>query len=326
MNAKPRVLLVGAGAIGQVFGWYLQSGGAQLAYLVKPKYAEEARRGFTLYELGIFEQEPRPMEFSGFGVHVSTEEVAAERWEQVWLCVSSTALRAGNWVEELARATGEATWVMLQPGIEDRDWLLQRIPPERLVTGMVPFLSFHAPLTPREPVPRPGTAFWLPPMSRGLFSGPEDRLQAVIRALKAGGYPAHRLADVTRTSAIPTALLTSFVDGLEAAGWSFSRFLEPESVERVRQVAGEAVAIAAWRMQQRAPPMAPLLRPWLFDLIVSLGSWMAPFNLEDYLRVHFTKVADQSRAMMRTYLELGSKAGLPVAALQAASQRTAAAT
>jgi hypothetical protein len=326
MSVKPRILLVGAGAIGQVFGWHLQAAGCEITFLVKPKYAEEARRGFTLYKLGVFDKDPQPREFSGFGVLTSVEEVAAERWDQVWLCVSSTALRAGDWVKELVRATGTATWVMLQPGIDDRDWLLQWLEPGQLVTGMVPFLSFHAPLSPQEPVPSPGMAFWLPPMSRGLFSGPEDRLQAVIRALRAGGYPAHRIADVTRSSAIPTALLMSFVDGLESAGWSFTRFLEPESVERVRQVAGEAVRIAAWRMQQRAPPMAPLLRPWLFDLIVSLGSWMAPFSLETYLRVHFTKVADQTRWMMRQYIELGSKAGLPVAALQAASQRAAAAT
>lgn len=323
---KPRILLVGAGAIGQVFGWYLQSGGCEIAFQVKPKYAEEARRGFTLYKLGVFDKDPEPRAFSGFGVVVSTEEVAAERWDQVWLCVSSTALRAGNWVEELSRATGSATWVMLQPGIEDREWLLQRVAPERLVTGMVPFLSFHAPLSPQEPVPIPGMAFWLPPMLPGLFSGPEERLQAVIRALKAGGYPAHRNADVTRASAIPTALLMSFVVGLESAGWSFSRFLEPESLEQVRQLAGEAVRIAAWRTQQRAPPVTSLLRPWLFDLVVSFGSWMVPFSLETYLRVHFTKVADQTRWMMRQYVELGSKAGLPVAALQAASQRAGAAT
>ncbi|MFL5349325.1 MAG: ketopantoate reductase family protein [Hyalangium sp.] len=321
MSTKPRILLVGAGAIGQVFGGFLQSAGCELAFRVKPKHAEEARRGFTLYELGVFEKDPEPRELSGFAVLCSDEEVAAERWDQIWLCVSSTALRAGNWVEELARATGAATWVMLQPGLEDREWLLQRIAPERLLTGMVPFLSFHAPLSPQEPVPRPGTAFWFPPLSRGLFSGPEERLQEVLRALRAGGYPARRSPEVARAMAIPTALLATFVDGLEAAGWSFERLLEPEPLEQALQAAWEAVRIAAWRTQQRAPPVRPLLRPWLLELMVPLASWAAPFSLESYLRVHFTKVADQTRWMIREYVALGLQAGLPTAALRAAAQR-----
>lgn len=323
MSTKPRILLVGAGAIGQVFGWFLQSAGCEITFLVKPKYAEEARRGFTLYELGIFKQDPEPREFSGFGVLCTTEEVSAQRWDQIWLCVSSTALRAGTWVEELARATGAATWVMLQPGLEDRDWLLQRITPERLITGRVPFISFHAPLSPQEPVPRPGMAFWLPPLSPGLFSGPEERLQEVLRALRAGGCPARRAPDVTRASAIFTALLVAFMDGLEAAGWSFERLLEPESLAQVLPAAQEAARIAAWRTQQRAPPVLSLLRPWLLKLMMPLASWVVPFDLAAYLRVHFTKTADQTRWMLREYLALGSQAGLPVEALQAASLRAA---
>ena len=47
-----RVLVVGAGAVGQVFALHLARGGADVAFLVKPKYAEECGRGFTLYRLG----------------------------------------------------------------------------------------------------------------------------------------------------------------------------------------------------------------------------------------------------------------------------------
>ncbi|HYH99645.1 ketopantoate reductase family protein [Hyalangium sp.] len=321
MSTKPRVLLVGAGAIGQVFGWFLQSAGCEISFLVKEKHAEEARRGFTLYELGLFKRSPAPMTFSGFGVHVSTEEVAAQRWDQVWLCVSSTALRAGSWVDALARVTGEATWVMHQPGLHDRDWLSQRVSPGRLVAGMVPFLSFHAPLRPGASALGPGTAFWFPPLSRGLFSGPEERLQQVLRTLRAGGYPARRHRDVARAIAVPSAVLTTFVDGLAAAGWSFERFLAPESLAQVHRAAQEAVRIAAWHTQQSAALLLPLLRPLLFKVLLPLASRMVPLDFEAYLEVHFTKVGEQTRLMVREYLELGSKAGLPVEALRASTER-----
>jgi len=321
MSTRPRVLLVGAGAVGQVFGRYLQEAGCDVSFLVKERYAEEARRGFTLHELGLFQRASAPGVFSGFDVLVSHQEVAARGWDQVWLCVSSTALRAGNWVDALARATGEATWVMLQPALADREWLLQWIPPERLVSGMIPFISFQAPLKPGDPLPRPGTAFWFPPLARGLFSGPSERLQPVLRTLKAGGYPAARHADTARAAAIPSAVLTVFVDGLEAAGWSFARFLERDSLERVSPAAREAVRIAAWRTKGNASAVLPLLRPLLFKALLPVIARLAPFDLETYLRVHFTKVGEQTRLMMREYVDLGRSAELPVQHLQASIGR-----
>jgi 2-dehydropantoate 2-reductase len=316
MSASPRVLLIGAGAVGQVFGKYLQAAGCEVSFLVKEKYAEEARRGYTLLELGMFGRAPRPSVFSGFGVLVSVEEVAARTWDQVWLCVSSTALREGDWVAGLAKATGEATWVMLQPAPDDRDWLLRWIPAERLVSGMIPFISFHAPLKPGEAL-GPGTAFWFPPLTPGPFSGPPERLAHVVRGLRAGGYPARRHRDAARAAAIPSAVLVAFVDALEAAGWSFERFLTRESLARFRDAAREAVRIGAWRVGMSASAVLPLLRPALFRLLLPLASRAAPFDLEAYLRIHFTKVGAQTRLMLRTYVELGKKAGLPVQNLQA---------
>jgi 2-dehydropantoate 2-reductase len=38
-----------------------------------------------------------------------------------------------------------------------------------------------------------------------------------------------------------------------------------------------------------------------------------------YMRVHFTKVSDQTRWMLREYITLGTQAGLPVEELRASS-------
>ncbi|MGB3623971.1 MAG: 2-dehydropantoate 2-reductase N-terminal domain-containing protein, partial [Ketobacter sp.] len=42
-------LIVGAGAVGQVYGHFLQRGGASVSYLVKEKYKYDCEKGFTLY-------------------------------------------------------------------------------------------------------------------------------------------------------------------------------------------------------------------------------------------------------------------------------------
>ncbi|XXF80785.1 2-dehydropantoate 2-reductase N-terminal domain-containing protein [Myxococcaceae bacterium GXIMD 01537] len=315
MSERPRVLLVGAGAVGQVFAKYLLDAGCDVSFFVREKYADEARQGFTLYSRGLLKRGYAPSTLGGFGVLTSVQEVAARGWEQVWLCVSSTALREGDWLGELARATPGSTWVTLQPALDDRDWVAQFVPAERLVSGVIPFISYRAPLTERESVPAPGTAFWFPPLALGAFSGPEDRLGAVLHALKAGGYPAWRVRDVARTIAVPGAVLTAFVAALESAGWSFQRFVEPASLAHFQATAREAVRVASWRTRTSAA-LLPLLRPFVFRLLLPLASRLAPFNLEDYLRVHFTKVGAQTRLMLREYRDLGRDAGLPVGHLE----------
>jgi ketopantoate reductase len=322
MTPRPRILLVGAGAVGQVFAHFLRSAGADLAFLVKEQHAEAARRGFMLYPLGVREPTPAPVSLAGFDIHVSMKDVARERWDQVWLCVSSPALRTGDWVARLAQGSGDATWVMLQPALDDRDWLLQWVPEERLVQGMIPFLSFHAPLTPEEPLRGPGTAFWLPPLSRGAFSGPETRLHEVLTLLRAGHYPAQRSEDVTREASLPTAVLTAAVLSLEAEGWSFERLLKPEPLERLLGAAREAARIAQWATGASPAAVLPLLRPFVVKAGLALATRLAPLPLETFLRVHFTKVGEQSRAMLRTYLSMARSAQLDVPHLRALAPAT----
>lgn len=322
MSERPRVLLVGAGAVGQVFGRYLRAAGCDIAFLVKEKHAQEARSGFTLYALGSHERAPTPELLSGFEVLVSTHEVAQRHWDQVWLCVSSTALRESDGWGELAQATGGATWVMLQPALDDREGVLRWLPEEQLVSGMIPFLSFHAPLKPGDPFPQPGTAFWFPPLARGLFSGPPVRLETILRTLKAGGYPAQRTPDALRAAAPAAAVLTVAITGLEAAGWSFERWLRHDALERVVRAAREAVRIAAWRTHAPTFPILPLLRPTFFRWLLPVASRVVPMDLEAYLKVHFIKVGAQTRQMLRTYIELGRSAGLPVESLQALAEGT----
>ena len=154
-----RVLLVGAGAVGQVYGYYLQKAGWDVSFLVKEKYAMSMRKGLTLYPLN----RPSPWEprnFHGYGTLFEPSEVRKNRWDQVWFCVSSTALD-GEWLEPLLAAIGDATLVSLQPGMEDQRRLADRVGADRLVSGLIGFLSYQAPIA-REPVERVGMAVYFP--------------------------------------------------------------------------------------------------------------------------------------------------------------------
>src|SRR5262245_49596595 len=120
-----RALIVGAGAVGQVYGHHLARGGAEVAFLVKPKYAGEARAGFTLYPLNARgRKRTEPVRWRDYRVLTDHDEVAREPCDQVYLTVSSTAVR-GDWLPDLARKIGDATVIALQPGLDDREHVLQ---------------------------------------------------------------------------------------------------------------------------------------------------------------------------------------------------------
>ncbi|HUJ60552.1 MAG TPA: 2-dehydropantoate 2-reductase N-terminal domain-containing protein [Kofleriaceae bacterium] len=306
-----RALIVGAGAVGQVFGYHLARGGADVTFLVKPKYVDECRRGFTLF----------PLDESGHPAHrfegadVVTEPDGA--WDQIYLTVSSTALRAGTWLAELARATGDATIVKLQPGLADREHVVAcGVAPARIVDGTINFLSYHAPLPGETRFAEPGMAYWLFP-GKAPFSGEDARVRAVVDALVAGELPARVVPDVARTSAFPSAILGMFVAALEAAGWSFAAMRARGLTTLGAHAARDAIAVVGRELGVR-PPLAMRLaaHPLMFRALLRVAPRVTPVDLETYLRVHFTKVGDQMHEGMALYLDRARRDGLAVPALE----------
>lgn len=316
-----RVLIVGAGAVGQVFGHHLALGGAEVTFLVKPAYADDCRRGFTLYSL--HHKPPQAHRFDGFGVITAPGEAAGARWDHVYLTVSSTALRSGTWLAELAAATGDATIVFLQPNLGDRAFLTSIVEPRRVVDGMIAFLSYHAPLPGETRFAEPGMAYWLPP-APSPFSG--ERAADVVSALRKGKLPARRVRDVTAAAPFQTAVLYAYLAALEGAGWSFAELRRGDRTRLAGRGATQAMAIAGHQIARRVPWRIRLAaRPLVIRIVLRLARRIVPLDLETYLAVHFTKLADQSQAGMQSYITHGRNAGLPVDAIEQLARFVAAA-
>ena len=304
------ILLVGAGAVGQAYGRHLQRSGASISFMVREKYAEACRAGLTLYPLNRPKATRwQPVPFTGFGVLTRPDEVATATWEQVWLCISSPALQ-GPWLDELLEASGTATLVFLQPGLRDRDTILERWPAERLVQGLITLISYQAPL-PGEHVPQPGVAYLFPPLSTTLFTGPPDRTQAVVDALRAGGCRATVSPHVRHRAAIGSAVLMPHMVALETAGWSVQALRTSPLLPLASRASREAMMIAATYNGFPPPAARHVVHPLLTQLALGLAPHLLPFDLETYLRYHFTKVGAQTRAAMAVYRELSAELGLP---------------
>ncbi|MDP2306260.1 MAG: 2-dehydropantoate 2-reductase N-terminal domain-containing protein [Pseudomonadota bacterium] len=307
-----RVLIVGAGSVGQVYGWHLQQAGVSVHVYVRPKYAEEARAGFVLYPPGTH----RPTRWKPDGVLTSPAEVAAaheeQPWDQVWLCIASTALR-GDWLGEILSAAKGATLVSMLPGLRDRDLLTPLVPPERLVIGLISFSSWHAPLG-AEPLPEPGMAWWHPPLSSNLFEGPASAVNPIVAALKKGGCPAAPGAATAMASRGSSFLLTA-VAAMECAGWSFAGLRQARWATLAAAAGQEALTISTTHLGIPPGPLKWLVSPAVLRLVTRIAPLVAPMDIEAFLRAHFSKVGDQTLLAFDTWIAEGRTRSLPVTAL-----------
>ncbi len=310
-----KVLIVGAGSVGQVYGRHFQLGGADVAFLVKEKHAEEARRGFTLYALR--ESGRAPVRFDGFDVLTALD---GRQWDAIVLAVSSPAIR-GKWLDELGARSGDATIVMLQPGLTDHAYVAERVGEGRLVSGLIGFMAYAAPL-PGEKVPVPGTAYWFPPLSPCPFSGPPARVAPVVDALARGGFPAKAHRDVQGELAFKGAVFETYVVALECAGWRLAQLRRDRELVRLGARAAREVASLAAKVQGRkAPAVVMLAGPLGVRVGMCVVSRLAPFDLEAFFKVHFTKVGDQTQQMFETYASLAARHGVDTPALEALRKR-----
>lgn len=301
-----RILMVGAGSVGQVYGWHLARGGAEVHVFVKPTYADEAREGFRLYP----PKSATPDRFVPSGVVTSAAEVARTSWEQVWLAIPSDALR-GPWLSELIGAIGDAVLVSLLPGLRDRGILTPLVPPERLVVGLITFSAWHAPL-PGESLPDPGMAWWLPPLTPSLFEGPPGAVATIVKALRAGGCPAAK-GKATEAAARGSSFLVPVVAAMECGGWTFAGLREDRWAKLAADAAKEALAVSCAHLAVSPGAAGLAMRPGIIRLATRVVPRLAPMDFEAFLHVHFAKVDAQTQLALDTWVEEGEGLQLPVA-------------
>jgi 2-dehydropantoate 2-reductase len=308
-----QILVIGAGAVGQVYARHLADAGHDITFFVKPQHAPALADGLPLHRLGHVRH--RSVRWRGYHVLSRPEDIAARAWDQVWLCIASDALRSPLAAAVLAGA-GRATVVCLQPGPEDVERVRAAVgDPAQVVQGLITFISYQSPL-PGRPGPA-GIAYFLPPLAPGLFSGTPERVGPVVAALRKGGMQARVVASVEAASGGADALLIPLVAALECNGWVLGGFARTPAFALGRAAALEALAALAARRGSRPGLLQRLLlqRP-VSDVVVALAPRVLPLALGPYLEYHFSKVGVQTRQMLESYIAIGERQGLPVARLR----------
>ncbi|HEX5277944.1 MAG TPA: hypothetical protein VFW42_09775, partial [Fluviicoccus sp.] len=82
------------------------------------------------------------------------------------------------------------------------------------------------------------------------------------------------------------------------------------------QASREAMQAAAAETGGSTWALHPLVWPLTWRLALPLLKRVFPFDLQVYLRFHYSKVGVQTRLMLDSYIELGAARRLPVSSLQ----------
>jgi 2-dehydropantoate 2-reductase len=313
-----KILVVGAGAVGQVFGRHLQLGGHEVTFYVRANRVDHLSDGLLLYPLNRRQARKQPILFKSFEIMTDPGQIAAKHWDQIYLCLPSNALRGGL-LEALGPHIRQATVVTVQPGLTDGQLVAQHFAESRIVSGMITFTSYKAPL-PGEAVPRPGTAYWFAPLVPCPFSGDSERVKGVVAALRSGRIPARVHPNVPRLLAFFAAAQTPLSAGLQCAGWSFKGFRRSLFRPLAERAAGEAIKVVSEYSQHKPPLTLRSMRGLTFRLALTLSPYLYPFDLEQFFAAHYAKLGEQTPLLLAAYIEQGQEQGLPVAALEELGQ------
>jgi hypothetical protein len=307
-----RILIVGAGAVGQVYGAHMHEGGADVSVYVKPKYVEAASAGFPLHRIGLLGGVAH-RRWEGFAVYSEIDALREQAWDQVWLTVSSDALQ-GEWLAELAAATGTATLVSQHSVPEDGARVAAAAgADERIVRGPIPLISYGTSLH-AEDTWGEGIRYLLPPGSQGFSGASDERVQAVVGALRAGGMSAKSVGDAGADYELGGALFLPFMASLELCDWSFRAARSSAEVRLGIEAGRECVARAAASHGRTAPLWSRLWSPSIVSLLLAIAPGIMPVPIEAFFRYHFTKVGLQTELMLEEHTRAGAAEGRPMAA------------
>lgn len=296
-----RVLIVGAGAVGLVYGQGLARAGHSVTFFIKEKYRADLAAGVTVvrqYRL----LPDKVVLFADYELLTDWQEVAQQQFDQVWLAIPSTAVRQLP-CAAIKSAIGDATLVMLQPAAPDYRLLLQHWPAAQIVKGMINLISYYHPMPGQTALAaaRPLCVAWyLPPafmpMPLSAAEKAGERLAATQALLRAGGFPAKQVADAVATARLPNALLMTFLCALQASDWSFAR-LRHNAARLALLTRAQKDLLAT--LEPGAGWQVPA--PWLYRVGLGVASWVLPFSLETYLQEHFTKVGAQTDLYLQDF-------------------------
>lgn len=304
---KQRVLIIGAGAVGTSYAYFL-SKQHDVSFLVKDKYVNELKSGFLFDWMNKKHQETELFtDYETYGYDSIDPEQA---WDMIIVTLATTALPKLDFTN--INTTG-ATILSLSPGLDDLDVLKSRLANKQygtIVTAMISLISYtndidgkfacHYYASPAMPMP-----------FSDIENSPKPQAKQVAKLFNDAGIKSKAVKSSVKSSIYPNIFLTMFVLALEAAGWSFDTLKNSGYLLDSMRQSIQALNTASKKEYGLMSPIHGYLLPnFVLRLGLKLAPSLFPFDIETYLKQHFTKVGEQSYEHARHYIDIAKKHGV----------------
>jgi 2-dehydropantoate 2-reductase len=311
-----KVLMVGCGAVGQVFSLFLQKAGVELALYDRPATADRLKQALEHGGMPLFQisnsrgRDPSAHRLENFQVVMDVAACQRFKPDQIWFTTPSPVYHS-NWFREFLQKVPSERVVCFAPEGGRSEFFPEGGDKDRLVFGGITFMAWQGDLEGGGGRPE-GVNFWLSPLAIPL-TGTEKACGEVAQLLKKAGLRANIQKRDSPMQASTTAVMTAFTAGLELSGWSLGGFRKSPWRERAARASREAAL-----SQLRAPgiftrTLVGILcsSPALFFIALILPL-LFPFEIEKYLKFHYRKTREQTLALLDVFAGDGKRKGLPV--------------
>lgn len=325
---NPKVLVVGAGALGVVTGYHLALAGAEITFLVRPNRLQALAGGLQLYCFDDLASK----QFDTYQYTASMEDVAAGQYDFALVTLDGASCRSAEG-ETLLRALGDAirpgNAAVLICGMDVREHCreLMQLPADRVLEGTQNMLSYQVDryALPVHPPADPGQ------VSRADFAYRHTGNGGGFTVVAEPAGPAAQFADLYNRCGISTCrsmqriTYTMFTRSFfpiiaiyERAGWpDTSKLVEDEELMALgARAMGEILSLPehGWRGK-----LASLLvgRKTLAKKLMGMEHDCRPLDYTAFNRCHHgTKVRAQNLLVMQRCAAAGQAAGKPMTALK----------
>ena len=317
LKKGPKVLIVGCGAVGQVFGLYLMKAGVELGFYARPASADKLKRALEQGGLPLFQitwlhrQAPMAHRLENYQVVTNMAESQLFKPDQIWFTTPSPVYYSA-WFREFLQEVPSERAVCFAPEGRRPEFIPNNGGDDRLVFGGITFMAWQGDLERSSGLPE-GVNYWLPPLPGIPLIGTENACHEVKQLLRQAGFQVTLGKQDSPAQAAVSAVLTAFVAGLELAGWSLKAFRKSPWLKQSALGSRQAVLSQLSKTDIFTKTLLgiPLSSPG-FYLATHFLPLLAPFNLEKYLKFHYLKTREQTLTLLDVFVKDGKRRGLPV--------------
>lgn len=314
-----KVLIVGCGAVGQVYGLALQKAGVTLGLLDKPATANKLNRareqgGLLLFQVS-HKHRKHPIQYRLKDYQVIADAVGSRHFEpdQIWFTTPSQVYYS-DWFHDFLRQVPSKRVVCFAPEGSRPEFYAGGMG-DRVIFGGTTFMAWQGDLGGGGGRSE-GVNFWRSPLGIQL-AGTQDGCREVAQLLKQAGFRVMVGKPGSHLQASTTAALTAFVAGLELSGWSLRAYRRSPWLTCASGACREAVRgqLLGAGVFTRALLSGPALSACFF-LAASFLPLLFPFDLEKYLKFHYTKTREQTIILLNVFMKDSIDCGVAVTNIQ----------